>query len=115
MKGKRAEENNENSKLAIVLFGILVIIIIAIVIGIFNEQEDSKYNYSSNYTKTEINENINMDNNTRTDTENISHYCDASGCTKKGTYSINGTSGKEYYCYEHYKQMEQWAEMLMGY
>ena len=30
-------------------------------------------------------------------------------------YSINGTSGREYYCYTHYKQMEAWAEMLMGY
>lgn len=54
---------------------------------------------------------------TITSTENSTqiHFCDASGCTDEGVYSINGTSGKEYYCYKHYKQMEEWTDMIVNY
>ena len=46
----------------------------------------------------------------------IRHYCEASDCLNEGTYSITRSDGKkEYYCYKHYKQMEEWAEMVMGY
>lgn len=34
-------------------------------------------------------------------------YCEASGCTSEGTYSVKGFSGlTEYYCYSHYKEMK---------
>ncbi len=116
MKGKRIEERN-SSKLGVIIVGILIVILIVIVFCIFtvDDKEVSKNtsNYNSSYTKNETN--TGYDSNSKTNTKTTTHYCDASGCTKKGTYSINGTSGKEYYCYEHYKQMEQWAEMLMGY
>lgn len=48
--------------------------------------------------------------------ENIKHYCEASNCFNEGTYLITRDNGKkEYYCYKHYKQMEDWAEMILGY
>lgn len=116
MRGKRIEERN-SSKLGVIIVGILIVILIVIVFCIFivEDKEVSKntLNYNSSYTKNETN--TGYDSNSKINTKTTTHYCDASGCTKKGTYSINGTSGKEYYCYEHYKQMEQWAEMLMGY
>lgn len=113
MEKDDVEKNGNNSKITIVLCSVFVLGIFMIGICIFNKQEEDNSNYSStynsNYTKIETN------NTTENKTENITHYCDASGCTKKGTYYLDGTSGDEYYCYEHYKQMEQWAEMLMGY
>ena len=59
---------------------------------------------------------LNSDSDTTTskDSKNT-HFCDASGCTDEGTYSINGTSGKEYYFYKHYKQMEKWADKITNY
>lgn len=57
------------------------------------------YNYSSNGSNT---------NTTST------HYCQVSGCTNKAEYVIDGTGGKkEYYCYEHYKQMEEFVDTIM--
>lgn len=96
-----------------IFISIIVIIVIIAIIVIFNFNNSEKdvvtttpksYTSSSSPTKTD-------DYTTTTTT----HYCDASGCNKKGTYSIDGVSGKEYYCYEHYKQMEAWADMIMGY
>lgn len=94
---------------------IIVIIVIIAIIVIFNFNNSEKdvvtttpksYTSSSSPTKTD---------DYTTTTTTTTHYCDASGCNKKGTYSIDGVSGKEYYCYEHYKQMEAWADMIMGY
>jgi len=48
--------------------------------------------------------------------DNIKHCCEASNCFNEGTYLITRDNGKkEYYCYKHYKQMEDWAEMIIGY
>ena len=74
---------------------IVVFIIASIIIIVLNQS-------SSNY-----------DNGSTT---SIRHYCEASDCLNEGTYSITRSDGKkEYYCYKHYKQMEEWAEMIMGY
>lgn len=83
---------------------ISTIVVIVFILIIVNNYNSNTLNSSSRSTNK-----ITITNTTTT------NYCAASGCSKKGTYSINETSGKEYYCYEHYKQMEAWAEMLMGY
>lgn len=70
---------------------------------------------STNTTKnTTTNANSTKSTNTNSYTS-TTHYCDATGCTKKGTYTLDGTSGTEYYCYEHYKQMEDIVKMITGY
>ncbi len=113
MEGKRMNKTTNGMKSKAIFISIIVIIVIIAIIVIFNFNNSEKdvvtttpksYTSSSSPTKTD-------DYTTTTTT----HYCDASGCNKKGTYSIDGVSGKEYYCYEHYKQMEAWADMIMGY
>lgn len=43
------------------------------------------------------------------------HICEAGGCTKEGTHSIIGFSGQtEYYCSEHYQEMEAIISMMIG-
>lgn len=107
----RLSENKYNKTNGICKWIIGIVIVIIIIIGIMkmiinkNEEKSSTYNSDYNYTS---------DYNTNKTTR-YTHYCDASNCTNEGIYSFNGTSGKEYYCYKHYKQMEAWAEMLMGY
>lgn len=120
MKGKKTEENKKDLKIVFAFLIILVVIVIMVICFLNNQEKTTSKNtsiYTKNQTTTNTDTNINTtnNNNIRNDTRSTSHYCDASGCTKKGTYSIDGTSGKEYYCYEHYKQMEQWVEMIMGY
>ena len=44
-----------------------------------------------------------------------SHTCAASGCYKSGTISIIGFSGEyEYYCAEHYQDMKDILDYLLG-
>lgn len=91
----------------------VIILIIIVIIGILFCGIGKKKSSSSGNKNVSNYYNSNSRNNTTKST--YTHYCDASGCTAEGTYLLNGTSGKEYYCYKHYKQMEQWAEMIMGY
>lgn len=43
------------------------------------------------------------------------HTCEVSGCYKNGIYSMTGFSGDaEYYCSEHYHEMENMVEMMFG-
>lgn len=88
-------------KLSVFISIIVVIVFIHIIVN--------------NYNSNTLNSSSRSTNKITTTNTTITNYCAASGCSKKGTYSIDGTSGKEYYCYEHYKQMEAWAEMFMGY
>lgn len=113
MRGRRVE-NTENIMKKIIAFISIFIIGIAILIA-WNSNNDNSItsNYNSSYTDNKINNYTSTNSNNTIEVKK--HYCDASGCTKNGTYSIDGVSGKEYYCYEHYKQMEAWAEMFMGY
>lgn len=40
-------------------------------------------------------------------TTSISHYCQASGCTREGTRTMTGVSGAtEYYCQTHYDEIQ---------
>lgn len=111
MKGKRASNTTKGMKPIIILISILIIFIVIIAIYVSNK-DNSKgtIKTTSSYTSTNTETKTNSYNNSTT-----THYCDASGCNKKGIYSIDGVSGKEYYCYEHYKQMEALADMIMGY
>lgn len=101
-----SKEQSKNYKW---IFGLALTIIVAAIV-VINLNDSSNYNTKSNYTSNYSSDSIKNTNNSST-----SCYCDASSCIKKGIYSIDGVSGKEYYCYEHYKQMERWAEMIMGY
>lgn len=41
-------------------------------------------------------------------TTSISHYCQASGCTREGTRTMTGVSGAtEYYCQTHYDEIQK--------
>lgn len=43
------------------------------------------------------------------------HLCEVDGCNKEGTYSIEGISGSmEYYCTEHYNEMEKMLENMLN-
>ncbi len=42
------------------------------------------------------------------------HTCYASGCSKEGTYSLEGFNGTEYYCYEHYSKIMNMYEGMFG-
>ncbi len=43
------------------------------------------------------------------------HQCMADGCSKEGTNKIMGLNGTyEYYCSEHYREMEEIIKMLLG-
>lgn len=112
MRGKRANNTTNGIKPIIILISILIIFIVIIAIYVSNK-DNSKgtIKTTSSYISTNTETKPNSYNSTTTTT----HYCDASGCNKKGIYSIDGVSGKEYYCYEHYKQMEALADMIMGY
>ncbi len=47
-------------------------------------------------------------------TSSSSHTCAVSGCNKAGVYSIQGISGQtEYYCSEHYKEMQDTINGMM--
>lgn len=60
--------------------------------------------------------NINKKNNYNNERMEIQHYCEASGCMQIGTYKIKGITGKyEYYCYQHYKQLEENLKTILGY
>ena len=87
---------------------VVIILVVGIIAQISSNNEKKNYTYNSNYNYT-------SDYNTNKTTQYTHHYCDATNCTNEGIYSFNGTSGKEYYCYKHYKQMEEWAAMIMGY
>lgn len=89
MERDSTKKTNEKKRGSIVALIVLVIFIFIIL------------NSDSDTTMSENSKNI--------------HFCDASGCTDEGKYSINGTSGKEYYCKKHYKQMEEWADMITNY
>ena len=106
MEVKDNKNNKTMIRMVVIVLSILIVLFIAIAVIINSNNNDyNSSTYSTTYNTTY----------TDTSTKPVSHYCDASGCTKEGKYSINGTSGREYYCYTHYKQMEAWAEMLMGY
>ena len=98
-KLQEAKGNGKNPKqINFMAIFIVVFIIASIIIIVLNQS-------SSNY-----------DNGSTTYNGSIRHYCEASDCLNDGTYSITRSDGKkEYYCYKHYKQMEEWAEMIMGY
>ncbi len=115
MKGKRVDNTKNGMKPIIVLISILIIVIIIIAICISNNNDTNISNYNSNNNYSDTKTNTSSNTSTSTTTNTITHYCDATGCTNEGIYSIDGVSGKEYYCYEHYQQMEAWAEMFMGY
>ena len=43
------------------------------------------------------------------------NYCTVDGCYKEGIYEIPGFSGKtEYYCSEHYKEMQCFLDIILG-
>lgn len=110
-KNKYNKTDNSNNAILKWIIGIvIVIILVGGIIAHINSNKDEKknYTYNSSYNYT-------SDYNTNKTTQYTHHYCDATNCTNEGIYSFNGTSGKEYYCYKHYKQMEEWAAMIMGY
>lgn len=60
--------------------------------------------------------NINKKNNYNNEHIETQHYCEVSGCMQVGTYKIKGITGKdEYYCYQHYKQLEENLKTILGY
>lgn len=54
-------------------------------------------------------------NKTEESDYNTRNTCEVDGCYKNGTYCMIGFSGNaEYYCSEHYHEMEEMAEMMFG-
>ena len=93
--GKDDGGENYKFKLNKRLKYLAIILIILFIFGF--SQWNKKINYSNEYTT-------------------IEHYCEASGCTKSGALKIKGITGKdEYYCYEHYKQLEENLKIILGY
>ncbi|MBR4027462.1 MAG: hypothetical protein IKJ01_07920 [Lachnospiraceae bacterium] len=68
--------------------------------NIEEEQEDvldSKDTYDSSHS--------NLNSNSKTSI--VEHYCEVTDCYNEGIYTIEGFSDlKEYYCYTHYKEMQ---------
>lgn len=65
------------------------------------ETNESDENYSGAETDIEEKE----QDNVASSKNSIEHYCEE--CSREGTYSIVGISGRtEYYCYSHYKEMQ---------
>ncbi len=114
---RELKAEDPNQKGFIVGFVVLVIAVI-IAIAIFSSIDGQNNNsYNKNYaTNSSTSGSYYNNTNNNSYTNSIKHYCDASGCFNEGKYSLKRSDGiKEYYCYTHYKQMEEWAEMLMGY
>lgn len=64
---------------------------------------NSSSNYNSSSKSVSLYSNSSKSNSS---SNNNYHICEASGCTKEGTKSYIGISGKtEYYCYEHYNEI----------
>ena len=114
------DSKEENSKKIRWIFGIIALIIVVVIsiIAIQGKEEQNNNLHNKNYISNSSSQNIyyNTNSSNYNDSKSIKHYCDASGCLNEGEYSIKRVGGKtEYYCYKHYKQMEDWAEMIMGY
>lgn len=104
LKEKNTDTKNEKFTKKIIIG--LIIILIAIIIACFFIDENEKVKTNSTVNTTT--------RNTVTNTK-INHYCEASSCLNEGTYVLNREGGKkEYYCYKHYKQMEEWVEMMFN-
>lgn len=115
--GRDIKAEYPNQKGFIVGF-IVLVIVVGIGIAIFGSEDGQDNNsYNKNYaTNSSTSGSYYNTNNNSSYNNSIKHYCDASGCFNEGEYSLKRSDGtKEYYCYTHYKQMEEWAEMLMGY
>lgn len=115
--GRDLKAEYPNKKGWILGFIVLIIVVVISIIVINNKDEQSNNSYNKNYTTNSSSSGsyYNTTNNSNYD-NSIKHYCDASGCLNEGKYSLKRSDGtKEYYCYKHYKQMEEWAEMIMGY
>ena len=115
--GRDLKAEYPNKKGWILSFIVLIIVVAISIIVINNKDEQSNNSYNKNYTTNSSSSGsyYNTTNNSNYD-NSIKNYCDASGCLNEGKYSLKRSDGtKEYYCYKHYKQMEEWAEMIMGY
>lgn len=110
---KKSKKGHPNKSVVVIIFIVLIIVIVSSIIAINN---NNLYNNSHNTNSSGSGSYYNTTTNNSTYNNSIKHYCDASGCMNDGTYSLKRSDGsKEYYCYKHYKQMENWAEMIMGY
>ena len=110
---KKSKKGHPNKSVVVIIFIVLIIVIVSSIIAINN---NNLYNNSHNTNSSGSGSYYNTTTNNSTYNNSIKHYCDASGCMNEGTYSLKRSDGsKEYYCYKHYKQMENWAEMIMGY
>lgn len=110
---KKSKKGHPNKSVIVIIFIVLILVIVGSIIAINN---NSLYNNSHSTNSSGSGSYYNTTTNNSTYNNSIKHYCDASGCMNEGTYSLKRSDGsKEYYCYKHYKQMENWAEMIMGY
>ena len=111
---KKSKKKHPKKLVVVITFIVLFLVIVGSIIAINNN--NNLYNNSHSTNSSGSGSYYNTTTNNSTYNNSIKHYCDASGCMNEGTYSLKRSYGsKEYYCYKHYKQMENWAEMIMGY
>ena len=105
-----------DKKITITLVGVVAVLLL---VGIgsyaayYNKTEEVSNKYydtsSSDYSSTDSS---GSSSSSTSSSSTSSHICIVDGCYKTATHVLNGTSGIEYYCDEHYEWMEDFAQEI---
>lgn len=99
-----------------IIAGISIVLIIAFfAIATYSNSTTNTSNYdvvNNEYQNDNYDSSSSKSSSSNTTT---SHTCIVDGCYKTATHYLNGTSGDEWYCDEHYEWMEDFAEEIMSY